>query len=129
MPIVASNNRKGMPFAFDFGFDPMPVPGNGEDAALLVGVNDAVAGKPIIPCMGVEVEPMPVAVAEAVCVTVASVVFIGGSILEGLGVEVGPPGRAVSAGTAVPARVAVGLFVFVGTEVLVGTMGVLVGTT
>ena len=96
MPSAASNNRKGVPFAFDFGFDPMPVPGNGKDAALLVGVDDAVADKPIIPCVDVdvdtEVEPLPADIAEAVCVTVMPAVFIGGSVLEGSGMDVVPPG-------------------------------------
>ena len=96
MPSAASNNRKGVPFAFDFGFDPMPVPGNGKDAALLVGVDDAVADKPTIPCVDVdvdvEVEPLPAAVAEAVCVTVTPAVFIKGSVLEGSGMDVVPPG-------------------------------------
>jgi hypothetical protein len=129
MPSAASNNRKGAPFAFDFWFDPVPVLGKGKDAALFVGVNDAVAGKPVIPCEDVEVERMPAGVAEAVCVGVTPAVFIGGSVLEGIGMEVVPPGRAGSVGTAIPVRVAVGLGVFVGTGVLVGTTGVLVGTT
>jgi len=100
----------------------MPIPGNGKDAALLVGVNDAVADKPIIPCVDVEVEPLPAAVAEAVCVIVMTAVFIGGSVVEDLGAGVGPPGRAVSAGTPVPVRVRVGveMGVQVGTPVAVG---------
>jgi hypothetical protein len=66
----------------------MLILGPGKDAALLVGVNDAVTDAPIIPCADVELEPMPSAVAEAVCVTV----FVGGSVLDGLGVDDGPPG-------------------------------------
>jgi len=91
MPSAASNNRKGAPFAFAFWFDPVPVTGAGKDAALFVGVNDAVAGKPVIPCEDVEAERMPVGVVEAVCVDMTPAVFIGERVLEGSGMEVVPP--------------------------------------
>ena len=106
----------------------MPISDNGRNAPLLVGVNDAVADEPIIPCVDVEVEPVPAAVAEVICVTVMPAAFVGGGILEGLGVEVGPPGRAVSVGTSVSVKVRVGVEVGVRVGVEVGVqVGVSVG--
>ncbi len=105
---------------FEFGFDPVPIPGNGKDASLLVGVTDAVADAPIIPCGDVEVESMPAAVAEAVCVSAMPAVFVGGSVLVGLGVEDGPPGRAVEVGSSIPFGVGVGVQVGRGIPVAVG---------
>lgn len=159
---AASKNKRGMSFVFNFKLDPVPIPGPGTDAPLFVGVKVAVADAPNDPCAAagcadVESAPKPVAVGETVDVTVIPAIFVGARIFFGLGVDDGPPGRAVSVGASVSVKVWVGvemgmqvgipvavgvrpevqsgvlvrvevrLFVFVGTVVPVGMTDVLVG--
>ena len=111
-----------MTFTLVNGLEPGLLPDPEPDAGLLVGVGDCVTDAPIIPCTLVETEPVPPAVDEAVGITKMAAVPVGGSVFVDLGVEVGPPGLAVSVGISVPVKVAVG--VHVGTPGMPVAVGV-----
>lgn len=123
-----------MAFTLEKRLEPVLFPDPETDAGLLVGVGDCVADTPSMPCAIVEAEPVPPAVVEAVGITRRAAVPFSGSVFVDFGVEVGPPGWAVSVGTSVPVRVGVGVQVGMpGTPDVVGVRlngeqsGVLVG--